>query len=124
MSGGEGSIWPTVLSSNPSRFYYLAPDKADAARSGPDGAPSALLIDASGDVGHAYAAQTTNRMFIVGKDGLLLYAGAVDDSQTMDVRKVLQSHNYVRSALEDILAGRPVRIARIDHFGCAIAYSD
>jgi peroxiredoxin len=119
----NGVVWLTVLSSHPSRSDYLEPAKAEAFNRGRGGAPTALLIDASGTVGHAYGAQTANHMFIVGKDGTLVYAGGIDDGQTMNVKKVLSAHNYVRPALEDILAGKPVRVATTEPFGCALAYA-
>jgi peroxiredoxin len=119
----QGVIWLTVLSSHPSRSDYLEPDKAEAFNRGRGGAPSALVIDSSGAVGAAYGAKTANHMFIVGKDGTLLYAGGIDDGETMDPKKVLAAHSYVRPALEDILAGKAVRVATTEPFGCALAYA-
>jgi peroxiredoxin len=119
----QGVVWLTVLSSHPSRSDYLEPDKAEAFNRGRGGVPTALLIDASGAVGAAYGAKTANHMFIVGKDGLLAYAGGIDDGETLDPKKVLVAHSYVRSALEDILAGHPVRLPTTQPFGCALAYA-
>ncbi len=119
----NGVVWLTVLSSHPTRSDYLEPAKAEEFNRARGGSPSALLIDASGDIGHAYGAKTANHMFIVGKDGVLVYAGGIDDGQTMDPKKVLRAHNYVRAALEDVIAGRPVRVVSTDPFGCALAYA-
>jgi peroxiredoxin len=119
----QGVIWLTVLSSHPSRSDYLEPDKAEAFNRSRGGAPSALLIDASGAVGASYGAKTANHMFIVGKDGTLVYAGGIDDGETMNPKKVLAAHSYVRPALEDILAGKAVRVATTQPFGCALAYA-
>jgi len=119
----NGVVWLTVLSSHPSRSDYLEPAKAEAFNRARGGAPSALLIDASGTVGHAFGAQTADHMFIVNKDGILVYAGGIDDGETMDVKEVLAAHSYVKPALEDVLAGRPVRVATTEPFGCAIAYA-
>ncbi len=119
----QGIIWLTVLSSHPSRSDYLEPDKAGAFNRGRGGAPSALLIDASGAVGRAYGAQTANHMFVVGKDGALVYAGGIDDGETMNPKKVLTAHNYVQAALGDIVARKAVRVATTQPFGCALAYA-
>jgi peroxiredoxin len=119
----QGVLWLTVLSSHPSRSDYLEPDKAEAFNRGRGGVPSALLIDASGTVGATYGAKTANHMFIVGKDGTLVYAGGIDDGETMNPKKVLAAHSYVRPALEDILAGKAVRVATTQPFGCALAYA-
>jgi hypothetical protein len=82
-----------------------------------------LLIDASGAVGRAYGAQTANHMFVVGKDGALVYAGGIDDGETMNPKKVLTAHNYVQAALGDIVARKAVRVATTQPFGCALAYA-
>jgi len=119
----QGVVWLTVLSSHPSRSDYLEPAKAEAFNRGRGGSPSALLIDASGVVGSAYGAKTANHMFIVNKDGTLVYAGGIDDGETMDPKKVLVAHNYVRAALEDMVAGRQVQVSATHPFGCALAYA-
>ena len=119
----QGVVWLTVLSSHPSRSDYLEPDKAETFNRGRGGLPSALLIDASGAVGSAYGAKTANHMFIVGKDGMLVYAGGIDDGETMDPKKVLAAHSYVRPALEEVLAGKTVRVSSTQPFGCALAYA-
>lgn len=119
----NGVVWLTVLSSHPSRSDYLEPAKAEAFNRGRGGVPTALLIDASGTMGQAYGAKTANHMFVVGKDGTLVYAGGIDDGETMDPKKVLAAHSYVRPALEDILAGKAVRVATTQPFGCALAYA-
>ena len=119
----NGVVWLTVLSSHPSRSDYLEPANAEAFNRGRGGVPTALLIDASGAVGQAYGAKTANHMFIVGKDGTLAYAGGIDDGETMDPKKVLAARSYVRPALEDILAGKAVRVATTEPFGCALAYA-
>ena len=82
-----------------------------------------MLIDASGAVGQAYGAKTANHMFVVDKEGTLVYAGGIDDGQTMDAKKVLTAHSYVRPALDALLASRTVRTASTDPFGCAFAYA-
>lgn len=41
----------------------------------------------------------------------------------MNPKKVLAAHNYVRPALEDILAGNAVRVATTQPFGCVLAYA-
>jgi hypothetical protein len=122
-AGQQGVVWLTVLSSHPSRSDYLEPDRAEAFNRGRGGAPSLLLIDASGAAGRAYGAKTANHMFVVGKDGALVYAGGIDDAESANPKKVLAAHNYVRAALGDIVAGKAVKLATTRPFGCALAYA-
>jgi len=119
----NGIVWLSVLSSHPSRADYLDPPHAESFNRARGGSPTALLIDASGAVGHAYGALTADHMFIVDRNGTLAYAGGIDDGQTMDAKEVLSAHNYVRPALEDLLAGRRVKVATTEPFGCALAYA-
>jgi peroxiredoxin len=115
--------WLTVLSSHPSREDWLAPAAADAFNRKRGGVPSALLIDADGRMGHAYGAATADHMFVIARDGMLAYAGGIDDSESMDLKEVAAAHNHVRAALEDLLAGRRVANPSTEPFGCALAYA-
>jgi len=118
----QGAVWLTLLSSHPSRADYLAGAKAEAFNSRRGGAPTALLIDSDGKVGRAYGAATANHMFVIDAGGRLVYAGGIDDSESMDPQVVARSKNHVRAALEDLLAGRPVQTAETAPYGCALAY--
>jgi peroxiredoxin len=119
----KGIVWLTILSSGRRRSDYLEPTKAEAFNKARGAVPSALLIDASGDMGHAYGALTANHMFIIDRNGVLAYAGGIDDAESMDAKKVLSARSYVRAALEDVLAGRPVKQASTDPAGCSIPYA-
>jgi hypothetical protein len=52
-----------------------------------------------------------------------VYAGGIDDSESRDPEDVKKAHNHVRAALEDLLAGRVVKAAQTEPFGCALAYA-
>jgi peroxiredoxin len=122
-SARNGMVWLSVLSSHPSRSDYLEPAKAETFNRARGASPTALLIDASGDVGHAYGAKTANHMFVVDRAGVLIYAGGIDDAETMDAKKVLRARNWVRAALDDVLAGRAVKVSTTAPSGCALAYA-
>jgi peroxiredoxin len=119
----HGVVWLTVLSSHPSRSDYLDGPAASAWDRGRGGMPSALLIDADGSMGHAYGAMTANHMFVIDAKGVVRYAGGIDDSMSTKPDEVASAHNYVRAALEDLLAGRAVKTATSEPAGCAIAYA-
>lgn len=119
----RGIVWLTVLSSHPSRSDYLAGPQAELFNSRRGGAPTALLIDSDGKVGRAFGAATANHMFVIDSSDRLAYVGGIDDSESMDAQVVTRSHNHVRSALDDLLAGRPVRTTETAPYGCALAYA-
>lgn len=80
-----------------------------------------MLIDASGEVGKAYGARTTPHMYIIDTDGILRYAGGLDNDSS---RNGIGSTNYVRQALDQILAGETVTTAETRPYGCSVKYAD
>ena len=120
---GKGIVWLSVLSTHPSRGDYLAPARAEAFNRQRSGAPSALLIDSPGTMGHTYGALTADHMFVIAGNGTLVYAGGIDDSESRDPQEVASSHNHVRAALEDLLAGRRIAVPSTEPFGCAVSYA-
>jgi peroxiredoxin len=78
-----------------------------------------ILNDASGSVGHQYAATNTPHMFIVGKDGKVLYEGAIDnDPKGSKSEKI----NYVQQALDEILSGKAVSTPKTKAYGCTVKF--
>ena len=81
-----------------------------------------MLLDPKGVVGKAYDARVTPHMYVVGKEGNLLYMGGMDDKPTWRHSSVKDAKNYVLAALDDIQAGRKVKEAVTQHYGCTIKY--
>jgi len=69
---------------------------------------SDFLVDYDGKVGRAYGSKNTPTMYAIGKDGTLLYEGAIDDKPDPFPDSVKGAHNYVRAALDEALAGKAV----------------
>ena len=70
-----------------------------------------ILLDPTGEVGHAYGAETTPHVMIV-KDGVRLYDGAVDDGP-----RGKATVNYIDQALTELLAGKPVSMPKTEPYG-------
>lgn len=120
---GSGVVWLQVISSAPGEQGYLDGPGA-LARVQSDGAhPSATLLDPSGAMGHAYGARNTPHMFIIGGDGRVVYQGAIDDRPSARPATLEGATNYVRTALADIAAGRPVAVAETTPYGCSVKYA-
>lgn len=79
-----------------------------------------VLMDESGKVGKMYAAKTTPHMFIIAKDGTLLYDGAIDDDPRGNKDN---PNNYVRQALEQALAGETITESKTKPYGCSVKYA-
>ncbi len=80
-----------------------------------------VLNDAAGDVGKAYHATNTPELYIIGKDGLLLYKGAIDNDPEGD--KGAARVNYVQKAMGEILAGKTVSEPETKAYGCSVKYA-
>lgn len=79
-----------------------------------------IVLDESGTVGRAYGAKTTPRMFVIGKDGTVIYAGAIDSDKEL---KGAGKTNYVERALTQHLAGEAVAMAQTTSYGCSVKYA-
>jgi peroxiredoxin len=79
-----------------------------------------LLRDTSGEVGKAYRARTTPHMYVIDSSGILVYAGAIDDNSSGHEQG---KTNYVRDALEAVLAGQTVAVSETRPYGCSVKYA-
>jgi peroxiredoxin len=80
-----------------------------------------ILVDEDGKVGRAFGAKTTPHMFVIDKDGKLVYAGAIDNNRD---RSKAGDKNYVKNALDAVLAGKPVEESSTQPYGCSVKYAD
>jgi peroxiredoxin len=80
-----------------------------------------ILVDSDGRVGRMYDARTTPHMYIIDKDGILKYAGALDNDRSA---RGIGDTNYVRQALREILAGETVTVSETRPYGCSVKYAD
>ena len=78
-----------------------------------------ILLDPKGEVGHTYGAKTTPHMFVIDKNGVLAYAGAIDDDAGGS-KKTRQ--NYVEQAVTASLNGSTVAVTKTKPYGCSVKY--
>jgi len=117
----KGVIWLMVNSVSPHNSSHRTPEEARAEWVRQKINATAWIDDSSGDIGHLYGMKTTPHMFVIAKDGTLVYAGAIDDrpSPSGDPRT---ARNYVREAIDKIQAGDKVAVAQTKPYGCAVHY--
>ena len=119
----KGVVWLSVNSTEKGHQDYMAPAKLDAKMNGEwKGASSYLLMDESGKVGQAYTAKTTPHMYVIDGGGKLVYAGGIDDKRSANPADVKTAKNFVRAALDETLAGKPVTVATATPYGCSVKY--
>jgi len=79
-------------------------------------------LDVDGDAGRLYGAKTTPHMFIIDPEGRVRYAGAIDSKRSVDPADIPSSTNYVRAALDELLAGGEVTTPATQAYGCSVKY--
>lgn len=119
-----GAQWVTINSSAEGKQGYLKDSKAVvAALKEHDATPSHYVLDHNGEIGRAYGATATPHMFVIDKDGVLVYEGAIDSNPSPDQATIKDADNYVRNALADLKAGKKVATAQTKAYGCGVKYA-
>ena len=82
---------------------------------------SAWIDDSDGAMGRAYGMRTTPYMYVIDKEGKLVYQGAIDNRAATSGDPRL-ARNYVRETVESLLDGKSVSEADTKPYGCGVKY--
>ncbi len=120
----EGVVWFTICSSAPGKQGYY--DDADLKKMTADGksAATAYLRDPTGTVGRTYGAKTTPDMFVISPEGVLIYAGAIDDKPSTNPDDVKGASNYVVASLDAAMDGKAIATKSTTPYGCSVKYAN
>jgi peroxiredoxin len=119
----QGVVWFTVVSSAPGTQGYVTPEEANRDTDRRGAAPTAVLLDPTGALGHLYGAQATPHMYVINAEGQLVYMGAIDDAPSTDLSDVAHAKNYVAAAVEEVKAGKRVTVPATKAYGCSVKYA-
>ena len=119
----KGVVWLLVNSVNPNNSSHRTPDQAKQEIADKKIITTAWLDDSSGAVGHLYGMKTTPHMFVVDKTGTLVYDGAIDNKPD-PMHDPRTARNYVREAVDALIAGKPVPVAQTKPYGCGVKYAN
>jgi peroxiredoxin len=119
----KGVVWLVVDSVNKNNFSYRTPEQARKESADLKIAATAWLDDHAGEIGHLYGMKTTPHCFVVAADGTLVYDGAIDD-RPQPFGDPRTAKNYVRAAVDELLAGKPVTVSQIKPYGCGVHYAN
>ncbi|MCU0914088.1 MAG: redoxin domain-containing protein [Planctomycetes bacterium] len=82
--------------------------------------PYPILDDRSGETARRYGARTTPHVFIMDKEGRIVYDGAIDNAPRDQDQPGAGQLNYVDKALAELTQGRPVSLPNTPPYGSPI----
>jgi len=119
---GKGVVWLSIDSGAPGKEGSMDAGQAKAEIAKAGAQETAYILDPQGTLGRLYGAKATPHMFVVDAKGNLAYEGAIDDKPTPDPDDIKTADNYVKDAIDALLAGKPVAVAQTRAYGCSVKY--
>lgn len=120
---GKGVVWLQVISSAPGNQGYIDGKTAIKVNADRHATPTNTLLDPEGKLGKLYEAQTTPHFFIVNPEGVLVYKGGIDSIPSAKKEDIAKAQNYVKTALDELSAGKSVTTANTKPYGCSVKYA-
>ena len=120
---GRGVKWLSIGSSPEGRPGHLKAETVPKMLADWKATPTAVLLDGDGKVGAAFAAKRTPTLIILDKAGRIVYHGGIDAELSFDPKRHDPKVNYVRDALNEVLAGKKVSRPSSRTYGCSIKYT-
>jgi peroxiredoxin len=118
----KGAVWLTINSGAQGKQGAYSPEQLAQILKEKKSEPTAYLLDGEGKAGQLYEAKTTPHMFVIDPKGTLIYAGGIDNKPTPNSADIEGATNYVRVALDEAMAGKPVSTATSRPYGCSVKY--
>jgi len=122
-AAAKGVVWLTICSSAPGKQGHAT--AAEAAKNCAENGShaTAYLLDEDGKTGKLYGAKRTPEMYVISKDGILVYHGAIDDKKSPDPADIAGAKNYVTAALDELRSGKPISTPTTGAYGCSVKYA-
>lgn len=119
---GNNVVWLSIISSAPGKQGHVNKEESIADKKKYNSSATDILLDPTGKVGKLYEAKTTPHMYVIDKNGVLVYQGAIDDKADTDQDSIPGAKNYVADALSAVLNGKSVQIPTTKAYGCGVKY--
>jgi len=119
---GKGVVWLTIDSNAPGSEGNITAEQAQKIMASWKTKQTALLLDPESKIAKLYGAKNTPNMVIINPEGKIVYEGAIDSKASPNPADIPTSTNYVKSALDESLAGKPVSNSQTKPYGCHITY--
>lgn len=121
-AAAKGVVWITVNSAGEGKDAYMEPSKFGELASSKGSKAAHVITDGDGKIGKAFDAKVTPHMFVIDKEGKLVYDGAIDGNDSSDAADVDGADKLFANALEAVLAGKEVKNAKNKPYGCGVKY--
>jgi peroxiredoxin len=121
-ASSKGVVWLTIAASAPGEQGFVTAEQANDIVAKNNAAPAAVILDPKSAIARAYWATVTPHMFVIDAGGVLAYRGGMDSIVSTNVDDIPRAKQYVRLALEEVLAGKPVLEASTRPYGCSLKY--
>jgi peroxiredoxin len=120
---GKDVVWLSIVSSAPGKQGHMSPEETNKTKEEKGSAATAILNDEDGTLGKLYDAKVTPELSVINPEGTLIYMGAIDDKKSVEPADVAGAKNYVKQALDEAVAGKPVSEPTTTAYGCGIKYN-
>ena len=118
----KGVVWISVSSASKQSPTFLDEAALLKLSAEKQSKASHLVVDASGTIGKSYGAKVTPHLFVINKEGVLVYDGAIDSNKSADPADIPKAENFVTKALDAVLEGKPVEKPKTEPYGCGVKY--
>ncbi|WP_159718174.1 redoxin domain-containing protein [Geminicoccus flavidas] len=123
LAADKGVVWLSIASSPEGEQGHVTGAEAKELTVSRGARPEAVLLDPMSRAARAYQATTTPEMFVIGRDGTLLYMGGIDSIRSTRPADIERAEPYLRNALLAAVEGRPVEPSVTRPYGCAVKYA-
>jgi hypothetical protein len=116
---GQRGVQILVINANDPHLYPTEDRAGMIERAATDGYTFPYLVDEGQRVARAYGATCTFHVFVLDSARRLRYQGRFDDARVPE----RVTSNDLANAVDDLLAGRDVRVATTRPFGCSLDFT-
>lgn len=82
-----------------------------------------ILDDSSGKVGRMYKATNTPHIYIINKEGIIVYNGLLDNAHRSEMPEDEEYQAYTDDVLASIISGEPIKQSYVKPVGCTVKYA-
>lgn len=116
----KGVIWLSICSSAPGKQGHFTNKEVALKLKEKDFNGKAYLIDSDGEVGKKYGAKVTPHMFIINKEGYIVYDGAIDSIPSTKVADINEAKNYIDAVFSSEKGMKQFKQNK--PYGCSVKY--